>query len=70
MYFSKIHELKATLENIGDVKIIVGERNNKRDNSLLYYKKEKRVAEMSSITIGSYRLPLKFRLQIYEYFYR
>ncbi|MBQ1997980.1 MAG: hypothetical protein II220_00685 [Spirochaetales bacterium] len=30
MYFVKIYELKATLTDLGDVKIIVGERNNKR----------------------------------------
>ena len=30
MYFTKIYELKATLTDLGDVKIIVGERNNKR----------------------------------------
>ncbi len=30
MYFTKIYELKATLTNLGDVKIIIGERNNKR----------------------------------------
>ena len=30
MYFVKIYELKATLADLGDVKIIVGERNNKR----------------------------------------
>lgn len=41
MYFSKIHELKATLENIGDVKIIVGERNNKRIIHYCITKKKK-----------------------------
>ena len=30
MYFTKIYELKATLTDLGDVKIIIGERNNKR----------------------------------------
>ena len=30
MYFVKIYELKATLTDLGDVKIIVGEKNNKR----------------------------------------
>ena len=36
-----MHELKATLENIGDVKIIVGERNNKRIIHYCITKKKK-----------------------------
>ena len=30
MYFTKIYELKSSLSDLGDVKIIVGERKNKR----------------------------------------
>lgn len=30
MEFTKVHELSAFLENIGEVKIIIGERRNKR----------------------------------------
>ena len=41
MYFSKMHELVATLENLGDVKIIVGDRNNKRIIHYCITKKKK-----------------------------
>lgn len=47
MYFTKIYELRATLTNLGEVKIIVGERNNKR------------VAEMPSITMDRINYSLK-----------
>ena len=42
MYFVKIYELKATLTNLGEVKIIVGERNNKR---MIHYCITKKVKE-------------------------
>ena len=42
MYFTKVYELKATLTNLGEVKIIVGERNNKR---MIHYCITKKVKE-------------------------
>ena len=42
MYFVKIYELKAILTNLGEVKIIVGERNNKR---MVHYCITKKVKE-------------------------
>ena len=42
MYFVKIYELKAILTNLGEVKIIVGERNNKR---MIHYCITKKVKE-------------------------
>ena len=42
MYFTKIYELRATLTNLGEVKIIVGERNNKR---MIHYCITKKVKE-------------------------
>ena len=58
MYFTKIYELRATLTNLGEVKIIVGERNNKR---MIHYciTKKKRVAEMPSITMDRINYSLK-----------
>ena len=41
MYFTKVHELTATLDNLGNVKIIVGERNNKRIIHYCITKKKK-----------------------------
>lgn len=42
MYFMKIYELKATLDNLGEVKIIVGERKNKR---IIHYCISKKIKE-------------------------
>ncbi|MBQ3595883.1 MAG: hypothetical protein II981_10815 [Bacteroidales bacterium] len=42
MYFTMIYELRATLTNLGDVKIIVGERNNKR---MIHYCITKKIKE-------------------------
>ena len=42
MYFTKIYELRATLTNLGEVKIIVGERNNKR---MIHYCITKKIKE-------------------------
>lgn len=42
MYFMKIYELKATLDNLGEVKIIVGERKNKR---IIHYCITKKIKE-------------------------
>ena len=42
MYFIKIYELRATLTNLGEVKIIVGERNNKR---MIHYCITKKIKE-------------------------
>ena len=59
MYFTKIYELRATLTNLGEVKIIVGERNNKRMIHYCITKKNKRVAEMPSITMDRINYSLK-----------
>ena len=42
MYFTMIYELRATLTNLGEVKIIVGERNNKR---MIHYCITKKIKE-------------------------
>lgn len=39
MGFTKIYELKSFLEDLGEVKIIVGERKKQKDHSLLHNQK-------------------------------